>query len=323
MVSAEEQQGLVLSSCRRCPSGCRRQIRFHKVLCYIFNMPKLYKTMFSISLVLMLAALAVFLIYGLNLGIDFTGGSLLEIRTQNIELRSVRESLEKAGISNAAISQTENGFLIKMPEISEEKHQEILVELQQFGEIEEIRFDSIGSTIGQELKNKSIAAIVIALILISLYLAIVFSRISETISPWVLALGAFVALLHDLLLPAGVFSLLGKLRGVAIDAPMIAAALAILGYSINDTVVVYDRIRENIIKNPGADFNSNVHKSIKQVLVRSMNTTLTTLFAVIAIYIFGGPTLKNFSLALIIGIASGAYSSIFVASPVLMLFYKK
>ncbi|MEK7536870.1 MAG: protein translocase subunit SecF [Patescibacteria group bacterium] len=284
-------------------------------------MSKLYKVMFSISLVLMAVCLGLFLIYGLNLGIDFTGGTLLELRTQNIEFRIIKESLEKSGVSNSTVSQTEDGFLIKMSEISEETHQQILSEFRNFGEVEEIRFDSIGSVLGSELKRKSIIAIVIALILISLYLAVVFSKVGGIISPWVLALGAIVALIHDLLLPIGVFSWLGQFKGVAIDAPLIAAALAILGYSINDTVVVYDRIRENILKNPSGNFNEVVHKSIKQTLVRSINTTLTTLFAVIAIYIFGGPTLKNFSLALIIGIASGAYSSIFLASPILMLFH--
>lgn len=286
-------------------------------------MPKLYKIMFLISLVLMAAALTLSLIFGLNLGIDFTGGTLLEIRTENLELRTIRESLENLNIQNAAVSQTDNGFLIKMTEISEEKHQEILTELRKSGELEEKRFDSIGSVLGSELRRKSVIAIAITLILISVYLAIVFSRVGGIISPFVLALGAIVALLHDLLLPIGLFSLLGKLRSVVIDAPMIAAALAILGYSINDTVVVYDRIRENVLKNPFGNFNETVHQSIKQTLVRSIITTLTTLFAVTAIYVFGGETLKNFSLALIIGIASGAYSSIFVASPILMILHKQ
>ncbi len=273
---------------------------------------------------MMAGSLAFFLIYGLNLGTDFTGGALLELRTENLELRTIRESLENSGIQNVVVSRTgDNGFLIKMQEISEEKHQEILAELRKMGELEEKRFDSIGSTIGAELKRKSIIAIIIALIAISVYLAVVFSKIGGAVSPFALALGAIIALIHDLLLPIGVFAWLGEFKGVAVDAPLIAAALAILGYSINDTVVVYDRIRENVLKKSGESFNQAVHKSVKQTLVRSISTSLTTLFAVIAIYIFGGPTLKNFSLALIIGIASGAYSSIFVASPILMLFHKK
>jgi preprotein translocase subunit SecF len=289
-------------------------------------MPRIYKIFFTISLIVTAVSLAVFLIYGLNLGTDFTGGALLELKIENekLKIEEIKKLLEDLDISNATVSQAgDSGVIIKMPEISEEKHQEILTGFSILGDFEEKRFDSIGSVIGSELKRKSINAIIIALILISIYLAIVFSKVGGAISPWVLALGAIVSLLHDLLLPIGVFSWLGKFKSVSIDAPMIAAALAILGYSINDTVVVYDRVRENILKNKGEYFNKVVHKSVKQTLVRSINTTLTTLFAIIAIYIFGGPTLKNFSLALIIGITSGAYSSIFVASPILMLFHRK
>ncbi len=274
----------------------------------------------------MVVSLGLFLIYGLNLGTDFTGGSILEIEflESRPQAGEIKEKLDGLNISEVSISTTgESGLILKMPEITEETHQKILTELKKLGELEEKRFDSIGSVLGNELKRKSIIAITSALIFISLYLAVVFSKIGGQVSPFVLALGAIMALIHDLLLPIGVFSWLGQFKGTAIDAPLIAAALAILGYSINDTVVVYDRIRENVLKNKGEDFNQTVHKSIKQTLARSINTTLTTLFAVIAIYVFGGPTLKNFSLALIIGIASGAYSSIFVASPILMMMHRK
>ncbi len=289
-------------------------------------MLKIYKIFFSVSLIAMAVSLALFLVYGLNLGVDFTGGSLLEIEflKDRSERSVIIERLSNLNLGQISVSEAgERGLILKMPEISEQSHQEILAELRKFGDFEEKRFDSIGSVLGSELKRKSIIAVIVALLLISIYLAIVFSRVGSAVSPLVLALGAIVALIHDLILPIGVFSWLGRFKGVAIDAPMIAAALAILGYSINDTVVVYDRIRENILKSKGENFNEIVHKSIKQTLVRSINTTLTTLFAVIAIYIFGGETLKNFSLALIIGIASGAYSSILVASPILMMFHKK
>ena len=295
-------------------------------------MAKVYKIMFSLSIIVMAVSAGLFLIYGLNLGTDFTGGSLLEIEflKERPERGIISERLNNLNLGQISISEAgEKGLILKMSEISEGAHQQVLAELRKFEELEEKKFDSIGSVLGSELKRKSIIAIVIALVLISAYLAIVFSRVGSTISPLVLALGAIVALIHDLILPIGVFSWLGRFKGVTIDAPMIAAALAILGYSINDTVVVYDRIRENILSTYGGsavggkNFNETVHKSIKQTLVRSINTTLTTLFAVIAIYIFGGATLKNFSLALIIGIASGAYSSIFVASPILMMMHKK
>ncbi len=282
--------------------------------------------MFSISIIVMAISAALFLIYGLNLGVDFTGGSLLEIEflKDRPERGIISERLNDLNLGQISISEAgERGLILKMPEISEESHQEILTELRKFEELEEKRFDSIGSVLGSELKRKSIIAIVIALVLISVYLAIVFSRVGSTVSPLVLALGAIVALIHDLFLPIGVFVLLGKFKGVAVDAPMIAAALTILGYSVNDTVVIYDRIRENIIKKTSGNFNEIIHKSIKQVLSRSLATGFSAILMMAAIYIFGGETLKNFSLALIIGIASGAYSSIFVASPILMMFHKK
>lgn len=291
-------------------------------------MPKIYKLFFSISVILMFVSLVLFLLFGLNLGVDFSGGSILEIKflEKPPENEKIKEVMAQFNLSQISITSTEDkGLILKMPQISEEIHQKILEEFKKFGSFEEKRFDSIGSILGKELKRKSITAIIIGLILISFYLAIVFRKIGGIINPFVLALGAIIALFHDLFLPLGVFVVIGKLKGMQIDAPLIAAALTILGYSINDTVVVYDRIRENVIKlkNSGLKFQEIVHQSIKQTLVRSINTTLTTLFAIIAIYIFGGETLKNFTLALIIGIASGAYSSVFVASPILMLMHKK
>lgn len=289
-------------------------------------MLKTYKIFFIVSLVLMVLSLALFLIYGLNLGTDFTGGSLLETEflKDRPERGVISERLDDLNLGQISISETgERGLILKMSEISEETHQKVLAELRKFGEFEERKFDSIGSVLGSDLKRKSIIAIVAALILISIYLAIAFSKIGGIISPWILALGAIVALFHDLLLPIGVFVLLGKFKNVTIDAPMIAAALTILGYSVNDTVVIYDRIRENIVKKTSENFNETVHKSIKQVLSRSLSTGFAAILMMAAIYFFGGPTLKNFSLALIIGIASGAYSSIFVASPILMLFHKR
>jgi len=297
-------------------------------------MPRIYKIPFIVSIFVVVAFAAILSIFGLNMGIDFTGGSLLEIRYFDTKpsIEQINDVFRKLKLDNVSIFSTQDkGFIFRMKEISEQKHQEILNELKKFGDLEEKRFDVIGSTLGKELKSKSISAIIIALFLISLYLAIVFRRIGRVISPFSLSLGAIAALVHDLLIVVGVFVILGKWKGIQIDAPMIAAALTILGYSINDTVVIFDRIRENVIShnirlNKNADsgeFNSIVHKSIKQTLNRSISTSLTTLFVIIAIYVFGGATLKNFSLALIIGIVSGTYSSIFIASPILMWMHRR
>lgn len=289
-------------------------------------MPKIYKIFFFISVSLIVISFITLFVFGLKFGIDFTGGSILELEFQkeSPQISLIRNSLIDFNLGAIEISSVgDRGVIIKMPEISDQTHQKILNELEKIGPFEEKRFDSIGPSLGKELGTKSIQAIIITLILITVYLTIVFRKISKVINPIYLSFGAFIALIHDIILPIFLFVLLGKFKGVEINAPLIAAGLIILGYSINDTIIVYDRIRENIIRNPAYDFNQIVHKSIKQTLSRSINTTLTTLFPIIAIYIFGGYSLKNFSSALIIGIISGAYSSIFVASPILMILNKK
>ena len=186
--------------------------------------------------------------------------------------------------------------------------------------MEELKFDSVGPVIGKELKSKSLSAVIIVLFSIIIYIAIVFRKLSRTISGWAMGVAAIVALAHDVIIPVGVFALLGKFYGIEISAVFVAAILTVLGYSVSDTVVVFDRVRENIIKGGGAGegFGAVVHKSILQTLTRSLNTTFTTLLSLMAIYLFGGESIKYFALALIMGIFLGAYSSIFVASPLLV-----
>jgi preprotein translocase subunit SecF len=169
------------------------------------------------------------------------------------------------------------------------------------------------------LKNKSITAILVLLLAIVVYIAIVFRKLSTVLSPWAMGFAAVAALAHDILVPTGIFVLLGHYFNVEITAVFLAAALTILGYSISDSVVVFDRIRENVLRfGAKENFGETVHRSIMQTLVRSMNTTFTTLLSLIAIYFFGGESVKYFALALMIGIFCGAYSSIFIASPILV-----
>lgn len=286
----------------------------------------MYKIAFTISVLLVLVSIVVVAVFGLNLNADFKGGSLLEIEFlgEKPTAEKIKSSLEGLELGEFSLVKTgENGFLFKFKEISEETHQKIISRIKNGigANFEEKQFDSIGPSLGKELRKKSITAIIIALVLISIYLTIVFRKLSLILNPWILGFATLVALLHDLLIPAGIFSILGRFKGIEIDPPMIAAALAILGYSVNDNVVIFDRIRENYLKY-GGNFNEIVHKSIKQILSRSINTTLTTLLVVVAIYFFGGETLKNFSLALLVGISLGAYSSIFVATPILMFLRK-
>ncbi len=288
-------------------------------------MKTIYKIIFGLSLLIMIAAIIATATYGLKLGVDFRGGSVLEVlfTSERPSVTDIQGLLKKeAGIEVSASLAGEDKILIRTIELDETLHQKLLTVIKNqypSSGVEELSFNSIGPVIGQELKSKSITAIVIVLIAIIIYIALVFRKLSRTLSPWAMGFSAVVALAHDVVIPVGVFSILGHFYGVEIEAVFVAAALTILGYSVSDSVVVFDRVRENIIRGKGRqDFGEVVHQSIMQTLTRSINTTLTTLLSLVAIYLFGGETVRFFALALIIGIFLGAYSSIFVASPLLV-----
>lgn len=289
-------------------------------------MKKIYTIMFGVSMLLTAMAIVALVFYGLKFGVDFRGGSVLELTAKNRPplndlqtLFSADTSLKEPTVSFVGAQ----GVIVKMGALSEEKHQAILKSLRaKFPEanIQEVRFDSIGPTVGQELRQKSLTAILILLASITLYIVFVFRKLSRIFSPWIMSFATLLALAHDILIPLGVFAFLGHLRDVEISAVFVAAILTILGYSISDTVIVFDRVRENTLRGLAKDegFGQLVHRSIMQTLVRSLNSSLTTLLSLVAIYFFGGESIRYFALALIIGIAAGAYSSIFVASPVLV-----
>ena len=289
-------------------------------------MKKIYTIIFIFSVGLTMAALAMAVIFGLNLGTDFTGGSSLELQfaKERPAISDIQKSLsENFPVKDTSLSTVgDTGLIVRMPDISEDDHQAVLGWLKDKfpkNEFSEKRFDSVGPVIGKELKNKSITAIIILLISITIYIALVFRKMSVVVSPWVMGVAAMLALAHDVIIPIGVFSYLGHFYDVEISAVFVAAILTILGFSVSDTVVIFDRIRENVIRNRvRQDFAGLVHASILQTLTRSLNTTFTVLLSLFAIYFFGGESMRYFSLALIIGIFLGAYSSIFIASPLLV-----
>lgn len=288
-------------------------------------MPKIYLIIFVISVVLTIFAIGAVAIYGLNFGVDFKGGSLLEVSFDTRpDANRVQKILENMGIKGSVSPSGERDLIIKTEQLSESAHQEVLNNLRLLGPLEEKRFDSVGPVIGKELKQKSITAIIILLAMIMIYIALVFRKLSRVLSPWAMGLSAMAALIHDILIPIGIFALLGRYYNVEITAVFVAAVLTILGYSVSDTVVVFDRVRENIVRGKAKEeFGHVVHTSIMQTLSRSLSTTFTTLLSLVAIYMFGGETVRYFALALIIGIFLGAYSSIFIASPVLVWWSRK
>lgn len=280
--------------------------------------------MFFASVALTIAAVVLVALWGLRLGVDFRGGAVMEVsfkkeRPVAGELNSLVAGI--SGIESVSASHLgEHEAILRLNDINETTHQELLAALRnKFGGVEESKFDSIGPAIGKELKNKSITAIIILLFAVVLYIAFVFRKLSSALSPWAMGAAAVAAMVHDVLIPMGLFAYLGHFYGIEITAVFVAGALTILGYSISDSVVVFDRVRENVIRFGKSENLANlVHKSILQTLVRSINTTVTTVLALGAIFFFGGESIKYFALALAVGIISGSYSSIFVASPILV-----
>jgi len=295
------------------------------------NIPfvKYRKICFIFSGILIAGSLVCLIIFGLKLGIDFTGGSILELefKTERPSNQEIRESLKEFNLGEIYIQPTnEKGLILRMKDVSEDVHQQIIQKLKAKGELEEKRFESIGPVIGQELKEKAKLLIVISLLSIVFYIAIAFRKVQKPLSSWQYGIASLLILSHDILIPLGVFALLGKFYQVQLTIPIICALLTVVGYAINNVVVVFDRLRENLLRGVFRDFvlgfEEATNKSINQTLTRQLNTSLTTLFPLIAIFFLGGETLKYFALTLILGITAGTYSSIFLATPILVSWLK-
>ena len=298
----------------------------------MYNIIKRKKIWFSISGALVALSIIFLFVWGLRLGIDFTGGSLLEINYQPVRpsIAQVEEALAPLELQSLKIQPSnEHNFLIRFENVTEERHQDVanalsgLIVEEQNATLTELRFESIGPTIGQELKKKAIQAIVIVLLFIVAYIAYAFRQVSKPVASWKYGISAIIALAHDILIITGIFVILGRFLNVEIDTLFVTALLTILGFSIHDTIVTFDRTRENIFKIQNQSFDNIVNLSVNQTIVRSINTSVTTLFVLLAIYVFGGTSIKFFVLALILGVIVGTYSSIFVASPLLCIWSKK
>lgn len=291
------------------------------------NVIKHTRIWLGISAVLMILSIVSIATFGLNFGIDFTGGSLIEVRTpEQVSSEDVRTLLADQGVDAQVQSSDDENLVLRLGTLQQEEYANIISILEnQYGEIDELRFESVGPIIGQELKRKSLIAVILLAALIVVYVAWAFRKVSEPIASWKYGLLTIIAALHDMIVPVGVFAVLGHVAGYQIDTAFIAALLTILGYSINDTIVVFDRTRENLVANRHSDasFDELVNKSVVQSFARSINTSLTTTLVLLAIFLFGGVTTRSFVLALIVGVLSGAYSSIFLASPLLVLWNRK
>lgn len=284
------------------------------------------KIAYIFSGTLVAVSIIALILWGLNFGIDFTGGSLMELKFDNLRPsnQEIKDVFKELNLGDATVQPSgENNMILRFKNVDENTHQNILSLLRTKYTFEELRFDSIGPIIGKELQKKAITSVILAEIFMIIYLAWAFRKTSFVVRSYKYGILAAATLLHDIIIVTGIFAFLGHFAHVEVDISFIAALLTILGYSINDTIVVYDRIRENLLKlKERESFEELVDKSIKQTLARSINTSFTTLLALFAILVFGGTTIRYFILALIVGIASGTYSS-FLASFLLIDWEKR
>ncbi len=288
-----------------------------------------YKRIFiTISTIVVMASIATILFFGFNLGIDFKGGTVYEIKYNESAplISSIKKSVFDAGIGTSSVQKLgESSFVIKIPELGDNLKNTLDDKLSMNGKytFNEIQLKTISPSVSSEFINKSIWAIILVSIIIVLFIAYVFSGVSRPVSSYKYGLIAIIALIHDTVLPTAVFAVLGSMFvEFQIDVLFVTAILAILGYSVNDTIVVFDRIRENLKKAgkniKGVKFEEVVEKSLKQTIRRSVFTSITTLIVIGFLYFMGGENTKPFALVLGVGVIAGTYSSIFLASPLLV-----
>jgi len=344
------------------------------------------KIYFTVSILLVLSSIVAFAVFGLKLGIDFTGGSLLQIKvadnvqTTATDIQSVLTTGEPKVLESVTVQPTgERGFILRFKNITEDEHQAVLAKLRAAlapkdaaatttpvqatdkksipdlsglkavdskgnpvdvkfeanpdvvaessdttiggaGVVTEDSFESIGPTVGSELKQRSIYSILAVLAAIIIYIAWAFRKVSQPVASWKYGVAAVIALTHDVFIPVGIFAVLGHFLGVEVDILFVTAILTILGFSVHDTIVVFDRIRENLAHSRHrGTFEEIVNISVNETVRRSINTSMTAFLALLSIFIFGGESIKYFVLALMLGIIFGTYSSIFIASPLLVV----
>lgn len=284
------------------------------------NIIKKRKTFLFLSGALSVLSLVFLLVFGLKFSIDFTGGTRLDIAfSKDVQTKEkIEEIYSQNNIGISAIQETQNGYVVSSAVMSQQVKDLIVRELG----ADEQGFEVLGPTIGGETRNKAIIAVFVAVFAITIYIAAAFWKSGGVISSWKFGVSAIIALLHDVVITLGAFALFGLLFGVQVDALFVTAVLTIMGFSVHDTIVVFDRIRENIKNNvKKSSFEEVVGKSINETIARSLATSILVFLVLIAMLLFGGESIRWFVVAFIIGVVVGAYSSIFVASPILIEWY--
>ena len=291
---------------------------------------KVYYVLSGTLIVLSLAALA---LWGLRFGIDFKGGSLLmgEFSHAVPAHEALVDGIKTIEIGEIVIQSTgDRTMIFRFGEVTEQKHQDLLEVLSAAAQTSDPEntftqksFESIGPSIGKELRTKALTATAIVLVLIISYVAFAFRKVSYPLASWKYGIATLIALFHDIIVPIGLFAVLGRFYNVEISSGFIAAILTVLGYSVHDSIIVFDRVRENLLRHQGKTFEETVNISVNQTFVRSLNTSLTVILVLLAIYFFGGESIKYLALVLMVGIGIGTYSSIFIGSTVLVTWYDR
>lgn len=289
------------------------------------------KIFFIVTLLLVVFSVGSMVVRGFNFGIDFTGGTILEVSYDDARpnIQDVRSKLDKLSLGAYSIRASgDRGFVLRTKEFDATTKGGVLEALSNNGSLKlsEDRLNTIGPTVGNELRNKAYIAIAVTILGIVLFITFAFRRVSKPVSSWKYGLATIIALAHDVIIPAGIYIFIIHFIGGELDLLFVTALLAILGYSVHDTIVVFDRVRENLQINIDThkreEFEDVVGRSLSQTMSRSINTSLTLVLVLIALYFLGGESTRGFSLLLAIGVIVGTYSSIFLASPLLVVFEK-
>ncbi|MBI2011013.1 MAG: protein translocase subunit SecF [Candidatus Colwellbacteria bacterium] len=288
-----------------------------------------HKTFFLyLSLAMIAAGAASILVFGFKLGIDFKSGSLWQLgipNTNPVEVKEFFINELKLDEVNVAYDPANQVYSMSFREISEADRQTYLDSVQnRFGnEVQDLDFLTISPSVSAELRQKAFWAIGLVMLAISLYLTFAFRKVSRPISSWKYGLITLITLVHDVVIPAGFFAFLGHLLGITVDTNFVVALLVVMGFSVHDTIVVFDRIRENLlIYRDKLKLSEIIDQSIKQTIHRSINTSLTVVLVLLALYFMGPASIKLFTLAILVGVINGTYSSIFFASPLLLVAQK-
>lgn len=285
---------------------------------------------FPVSALLVVASFVAFIWPGPVLSIEFTGGTLLEVRLpegvtqEQLETSLAEIRFNEVALTDVSVTTSGESHFVRTQTLTTEQHGQLLAELtKDLGAVQELQYTTIGPTVGASLKIRAFYALIAALVAIVLYVAAAFRKIPAHLSPWSFGIAAIIALLHDVAIVLGIFTLLSHYTTFQMDTLFVSALLSIMGYSVSDTIVIFDRIRDNLFaEGKRGDFTEIAERSLRQSLTRTLNTGLGALIMLFALFFFGSESIRWFILALIVGTLVGTYSSFFIATPLLALWRK-